>query len=70
MYGVRPYNDVDDQFSLAIAIRDNGLVPHITTDLESSIAEMMKRCWQQDPQNRPTFSDICSSFEKTWGTLE
>src|SRR6185295_13959040 len=40
----------------------NGMRPKITKDTPESYANLMKRCWDSNPKNRPTIEEICNSI--------
>ncbi|CAG8510426.1 14581_t:CDS:2 [Acaulospora colombiana] len=42
----------------------NGLRPEITGDTPSVFANLIKRCWSNNPADRPTMSDIGHQFDK------
>src|SRR5438132_5977592 len=41
----------------------NGERPQITDDTPESYAELMKRCWDHNPENRPTAKEINDHFK-------
>ncbi|CAG8691490.1 40065_t:CDS:2, partial [Gigaspora margarita] len=49
--------DYDAQFSLAVI---NGMRPNIIENIVQSYSDLMKRCWDDDPQKRPSASKICN----------
>jgi len=40
--------------------------PQITDDTPEFYAELMKRCWGHNPENRPTAEEICDCLEGYW----
>lgn len=36
--------------------------PNLPKGLNSDLADMIRRCWQQDPKERPCFGDICEEL--------
>lgn len=36
--------------------------PQLPKGLDSDLEGMIKRCWQQDPKERPSFGDICEEL--------
>jgi serine/threonine protein kinase len=40
-------------------IRDTGLTPEIPSNCPPLLRNVMERCWQIDPNRRPSFEDIC-----------
>ena len=41
------------------AIIDSGHRPKLPSDINSSMEELILKCWHQEPQQRPNFSEIC-----------
>ncbi|KAK8871015.1 hypothetical protein M9Y10_008928 [Tritrichomonas musculus] len=41
----------------------NNLRPDITDGMPSELSDLMKRCWDADPDNRPTFDEIVKLFK-------
>ena len=52
----------------AIKIRDevayNNLRPRIPSSCSPRLEKLLKKCWAQDPKNRPDFNQIVEAFEK------
>lgn len=48
---------------IAVSVRDNGVNPGVPSDASPEIAELMKMCWQVDPEQRPTFTQIVHYLE-------
>ena len=45
-----------------------GKRPQITDDTPEFYAELMKKCWDHNPENRPTAKEICDCLEEyAWG---
>ncbi|RWW58382.1 hypothetical protein BHE74_00034763 [Ensete ventricosum] len=42
----------------AVGVVQKGLRPTIPKNTHSKLAELLEKCWQQDPANRPDFSEI------------
>ena len=53
--GKKPFHDRPHNHLLITDIL-NGLRPQITDDTPEFYAELMKRCWDHDPENRPNCS--------------
>ncbi len=52
-----PYSDLDDaQFAIKVA---QGHTLSIPTQCPSTVARIMKLCWQKNPSKRPSFAFIC-----------
>ena len=51
--GKKPFHDRSHNHLLIMNIL-NGLRPQITDDTPEFYAELMNRCWDHDPENRPT----------------
>jgi serine/threonine protein kinase len=39
-------------------------------DCPSELVTLMKRCWNQKPENRPSFADICQEWKTFFGFSE
>jgi len=43
---------------VSVEVAQNGLRPTIPTDCPKPFAKLMQRCWDTDPQVRPSFKEI------------
>ena len=58
-----PYNDVSHDHILTVRIC-NGFRPKISEDTPKLIADLITKCWDSKPENRPTAKELCQiSFE-------
>ena len=57
--GKKPFHDRPHNASLILDIL-NGIRPQITDDTPEFYAELMKKCWNHSPENRPTAQEIWS----------
>ncbi|KAG8368040.1 hypothetical protein BUALT_Bualt15G0004100 [Buddleja alternifolia] len=48
----------------AVGVVQNGLRPTIPKNTHKKLAELLERCWQQDPTLRPDFSDVTETLKK------
>ncbi|KAJ4841623.1 Serine/threonine-protein kinase sty17 [Turnera subulata] len=48
----------------AVGVVQKGLRPTIPKNTHPKVAELLERCWQQDPIQRPTFSEIIDILQK------
>ena len=55
--GKKPFHDRPHDHYLMIDIL-NGERPQITDDTPEFYADLMKRCWDRNPENRPTAKEI------------
>jgi serine/threonine protein kinase len=62
MTGRRPFWDEDHNIELIIRICD-GLRPPIVTNAPELYVELMKECWNSDPNKRPSAADL---EDKIW----
>jgi serine/threonine protein kinase len=53
-----PHTDADPLLVGAL-IRDQYLTPKIPDDCPSILRELMQLCWQAEPNQRPSFKEIC-----------
>ena len=56
--GRKPFHDRPHNHCLITDIL-KGERPQITDDTPEFYAELMKRCWDHNPENRPTSKEIC-----------
>ena len=61
--GKKPFHDKPHNHLLILHIL-NGERPQITDDTPEFYAEFMKRCWDRNPENRPTAKEIEDCFDK------
>ncbi|PKY56519.1 hypothetical protein RhiirA4_476875 [Rhizophagus irregularis] len=71
-FGVAAFNNIPHDFGLSLDICQ-GLRPEIVIsnesldddeqDTEAEYIELMKRCWDSDPDKRPTVDEICKCFD-------
>ena len=55
--GKKPFHDFPHDYNLIISIQMGGK-PQITEDTPQFYAELMQRCWDPNPENRPTALEI------------
>jgi predicted Ser/Thr protein kinase/uncharacterized protein YkvS len=58
-----PHSDIEI-VDAAVQIRDKGLVPKIPENCPPLLREIMLLCWKQQPEERPTFQEICRLLGK------
>src|SRR5689334_3608369 len=65
--GVNQQEDLDTLFNLGIAVME-GKRPLILdleySEMEQNFIELMKKCWDQDPNQRPSFYELFNELEK------
>src|SRR6266542_4832357 len=59
--GIPAFNNVSHDFNLSLGIC-KGFRPEIIKDTEVEYAELMKKCWDSDPNKRPTAEDLIERF--------
>lgn len=52
-----------DQIAIGVQIRDQGATPDIPEGCDPCLKKIMKRCWQFDPDSRPTMEEICDILD-------
>jgi serine/threonine protein kinase len=57
-----PHTDVDP-LKIALQIRDEKMTPKISDNCPPALADIMKLCWNPDPNERPEFSKIVELLE-------
>src|SRR5207248_10682518 len=61
--GKKPFSNLAHDHHLITDIM-NGVRPEITEDTPEFYAELMKRCWDSKPENRPTGKEIHECLRK------
>ena len=61
--GCKPFSDVEHDINLILKILD-GERPIITEDTPECYANLMKSCWNNDPEKRPSATEIRKTFGK------
>ncbi|GBC03671.1 hypothetical protein RclHR1_05250007 [Rhizophagus clarus] len=64
--GVPAFNDVPHDFELSLQIC-KGHRPEIIEGTELDYVELMRRCWDNDPEKRPTAKELSEIFD-VWST--
>src|SRR5947208_16422300 len=64
--GKKPFHDRPHNHLLISDIL-KGERPQITDDTPEFYAELMKKCWNNNPENRPTAEEICECLEEYRG---
>lgn len=59
--GKIPYQG-QDPLKILINVKNNGMRPSIPTNCNDDLIKLMVRCWDQDPDNRPTFCELYTIF--------
>ena len=49
---------------VAFKVSREGLRPQFPESMSPVLVEFIKKCWDQDPEKRPTFREICGEFEQ------
>src|SRR4051794_34665487 len=62
--GKKPFHDRSHDQYLMMDIL-NGIRPQVTDDTPEFYAELMKKCWDHNPENRPTAYEIYSCLYTT-----
>ena len=62
--GRKPHDEYNNIVEIALKIRDFGYHPEIPEDAPTWLKELLGRCWQMAPQDRPSMKDIVSLFQK------
>src|SRR4051794_2078788 len=61
--GKKPFHDrPHDQYLMMDIL--NGERPQVTDDTPKFYSELMKKCWDHSPENRPTASEIWNCLQK------
>src|SRR5947208_2948998 len=63
--GKKPFHDRPHNYRLIMDIL-KGERPQITDDTPEFYAELMKKCWDHNPENRPTARDIYNCLWEYW----
>ena len=63
--GKNPFHDRPHNSSLISDIL-NGIRPQVTDDTPEFYAELMKKCWDHSPENRPTVQEIYDCLYEYW----
>ncbi|XP_073033988.1 serine/threonine-protein kinase STY46-like isoform X6 [Primulina eburnea] len=61
--GKLPYEHLTP-LQAAVGVVQKGLRPNIPTHTHPKLAELLERCWQQDPTLRPDFTEITEILQK------
>ena len=61
--GKKPFHDREHNHLLITDIL-NGIRPQVTDDTPEFYAELMKKCWDHSPENRPTAQEIYDCLYK------
>ena len=65
--GKKPFHDrPHDQYLMMDIL--NGKRPQVTDDTPEFYAELMKKCWDHSPENRPTAKEIFDCLYKYWSS--
>ena len=60
-----PYNDIPHDHVLAIKIC-KGLRPKISKDTPKLLADLIMKCWDAKPENRPSAKELYQLLKKWW----
>ena len=56
-----PYADLDDDIDVLLSVT-SGKRPPIPSTLPSYLHDLIEKCWEEDPYQRPTFHDFAKKF--------
>ena len=68
LVGNEPFPKARTQFEIAQSVT-NEIRPLIPSSVPENYAEIITKCWDDDPSKRPRFSDIVTSLEKNFLTI-
>jgi serine/threonine protein kinase len=63
--GCRPFANIEHNHNLIFNIID-GKRPEITEDTPEFLANLMKRCWDSNPKNRPTVREVNEDLYRSY----
>ena len=66
--GIPAFNDFSHDFYLSLSICE-GLRPNIVRGTEFEYVELMKKCWNTDPDKRPTAEELFGKFNRWYKKL-
>jgi len=66
--GIPPFNDMEYDFLLALSIC-KGERPEIVENAPQCYVDLMKKCWNENPLERPSASEICDIIKKWYNIL-
>jgi serine/threonine protein kinase len=66
--GCKPFNNIEHNVDLIYKIID-GKRPKITEDTPEDFSNLMKKCWNSDPSERPSAKKVCKSLN-LWANME
>ncbi|KAH9573964.1 hypothetical protein CY35_01G029900 [Sphagnum magellanicum] len=58
-----PFAEAENQAEVRAAVKA-GARPHLPDSLPTSLQSLIRRCWDADASNRPSFSEICAELRK------
>ena len=58
-----PYREIKEHFDLAVKIV-SGHRPEIPENCDSKFAELIRRCWDNDPQARPNMDEVVTKLRE------
>jgi serine/threonine protein kinase len=61
--GEKPFHQESNIGTIHAKIQDPKFRPVFPEDCPDYISTCISRCWEQSPDKRPTFSDICTSLK-------
>lgn len=61
--GIRPFSEYKSSYKLMKDVK-NGVRPKLPKDLDENISSFIKRCWANDPSERPAFSEIVEFIQQ------
>jgi serine/threonine protein kinase len=58
-----PFAEAENQADVRAAVKE-GKRPHLPDSLPTSLRSLIRRCWDADASNRPSFSEICAELRQ------
>jgi hypothetical protein len=52
-----------DPIEIGRLIRDQGLTPELPSSCPQELSELVKECWQMNPEQRPSIDDLVNRLE-------
>lgn len=66
--GQEPYSGYSKE-QIVQQVVVNSFRPKLPTDISEGLGDLIKSCWNRDPNSRPDFALICNSIERALGEL-